>query len=63
MQEPDALFFYSFQTTWEASVLSSLPDETEIYYVLPLLCRHRKCISVFTKIQEESWIKNRLKDL
>lgn len=35
MQESDALF-YSFQTTWEASVLSSLHYEKEIFCVLSL---------------------------
>lgn len=41
-----------------ASVLSSLPDK-EIYCVLSLFYRDRKCISVITKIQEESWSKDK----
>lgn len=59
MQELDALFFYSFQTTCEASVLSNLHNEKEIYCVLSLFYKHIKCISIFTKIQEESWTKDK----
>lgn len=62
MQESDALFFNSFQTTWEASVLSGLPDEKEIYCIIPIL-QAQKVFLCFHKDQEKSWTKDKLRDL